>query len=498
MLLPLVYLLVRALEADVATVYSLLVRERTLVLLTNTLSLTLGVLVITTAMALPLAYLVVRTDLPFKRFWTLLGVLPLAVPGYVMAYALLSLGGNYGLAAQLFGVAIPRPSGLWGAMAALSLYTFPYLFLNLRAALMGLDPSLEESARSLGYTARQTFFKVTLPHLRPAFLAGWLVIGLYVLGDFGAVALMRFEVFSFAIYIQYASAFDRIYAAWLSLTLIAITLSLVLIEGRLLGNRRLARVGSGAARRPTVQPLGWAKPLAYLFLLVVFGSSLGLPALILGYWLTLAPWTVGLEPLAATFFRSVGAAVPAAVLAALMALPLAYLSVRYPSALSRVLERVAYFGYALPPIALALAFVFFSLRAAPWLYQTLTLLVLAYALNFLALALGPIRSALLQAPPRLEEAARSLGRGPVGAFFAVVFPQLRRGVLASATLVFVMAMKELPITFLLAPTGYTTLAVSVFSRTSEAMLAEAAPFAAAIVLFSSLFVSLLLTYEGRR
>jgi iron(III) transport system permease protein len=105
---------------------------------------------------------------------------------------------------------------------------------------------------------------------------------------------------------------------------------------------------------------------------------------------------------------------------------------------------------------------------------------------------------LLQAPPRLEEAARSLGRGPVGAFFAVVFPQLRRGVLASATLVFVMAMKELPITFLLAPTGYTTLAVSVFSRTSEAMLAEAAPFAAAIVLFSSLFVSLLLTYEGRR
>jgi iron(III) transport system permease protein len=202
--------------------------------------------------------------------------------------------------------------------------------------------------------------------------------------------------------------------------------------------------------------------------------------------------------LLAAFLRSAGAAGPAALLAAAFALPIAYLSVRYPSPLARTLDRLAYIGYAIPPLTLALALVFFSLRSAPWLYQTLPLLVIAYALSFLALALGPIRSSLLQAKPSLEEAARSLGRSSFGAFSSVSLPLLRRGTLAGMTLVFIIAMKELPITFLLAPTGYTTLAVSVFSRTSEAMLAEAAPFAAAIVLFSSLFIGLVLTYEGKR
>jgi iron(III) transport system permease protein len=142
--------------------------------------------------------------------------------------------------------------------------------------------------------------------------------------------------------------------------------------------------------------------------------------------------------------------------------------------------------------------VFFSLRSVPWLYQTTTLLVGAYVISFLALAIGPIRSALLQVPFRLEEAARSLGRRPFAAFFQTVFPIVRRPVLAATALVLMVAMKELPLTYLLAPTGYTTLAVRVFTRTSEAMLAEAAPFALAIVAFSSLFVGLLISYEGRR
>lgn len=497
MLLPLAYLVIRAAEADPAQLASLIFRTRNLVLLHNTVLLTIGVVAATTVLAVPLAWLVVRTDIPARRAITLLSVLPLSVPGYVMAFALLGLGGNYGFMARVFNISLPRPSGYWGALVALSLYCFPYVFLNVRASLSGLDASLEESARSMGHGPARVVLRVILPHLRPALFSGWLIVAIYVLGDFGAIALMRYEVFSYAIYSQYAGAFDRVYAAWLSLMLLALALIPVVMEGRLLARARFARTGTGVARRVRRTALGvWRLP-ALLFVALAFAASIGLPFGMLGYWLSLSsPWAE-LPRVARAFLFSAGAAAPAAMAAVFIAVPLAYLRVRYPSALSRATERIVYVGYALPPLALALAMVFFSLRAARPLYQSLPLLVAAYVISFLALATGPIRAALLQAPRRLEEAARSLGLSPLAAFVRTVVPLLRRGMLASMVLVFVITMKELPITFLLAPTGYTTLSVAVFSRTSEALLAEAAPYAAAIVLFSSLFVGLLLRYEGR-
>jgi iron(III) transport system permease protein len=159
------------------------------------------------------------------------------------------------------------------------------------------------------------------------------------------------------------------------------------------------------------------------------------------------------------------------------------------------LERVAYFGYATPPLALALAFVFFSLNSAPFLYQTLSLLIIAYSLHFVAEAMGPVRSALYQTPPRLEEAARSLGFPPFQAFMKSTFPLLRTGIFSGATLVFLSCMKELPITFLLSPIGFRTLALNVWSYSNEAMFAEAAPFALTILVFSSVFVGILFSRE---
>ncbi|MER3484405.1 MAG: iron ABC transporter permease, partial [Meiothermus sp.] len=143
------------------------------------------------------------------------------------------------------------------------------------------------------------------------------------------------------------------------------------------------------------------------------------------------------------------------------------------------------------------ALIFFSLRGLPFLYQTLGLLVMAYALYFLAEAIGPIRSSLYQAPPRLEEAARGLGYPPAQAFLRATFPLLRRGLLSGMALVFLSSVKELPLTFLLAPVGYDTLATRIWSYTSEAQYAEAAPYALLIVLFSACFVGLLLTQERR-
>ena len=495
-LIPLVYLVLRALEAEPAQLAELIIRARTLELLWNTVGLTIGVLVLATAIAFPLAWLTARTDLRGKRLVTLLSVLPLAVPGYVMAYVLLATTGSYGTLAQVAGLVVPRLNGYTGALIALSLYTFPYLFLNLRTALLDLDPALEESARALGYRRFKVLRHVVLPQLRPGFLSGGLLVGLHVLGDFGVVSLMRFKTFSYALYLQYTASYDRVYAACLALMLLVLTATVLFLEARLLRGLSLHRTGSGTSRQaPPVKLKAWRIP-SYLFVGVVAMASVGVPVLTVGYWMlegTVVPWA----GLGEALWGSVSASGPAALLAGALALPLAYLSVRRPSRGTKTLERIAYFGYATPPLAFALALVFFTLRTVPPLYQTLGLLIIAYALHFLAEAIGPIRTALYQAPPRLEEAARSLGRTPLQAFFAATFPLLRKGLLVSVALVFLSAMKELPLTFLLSPIGFDALALKVWSYANEALFAGAAPFALAIMAVSAAFVGLLLLREKR-
>ncbi|GAB6089105.1 ABC transporter permease [Spirochaeta dissipatitropha] len=497
MLVPLLYLALRAFSAEAAVLADMILRRRTLILLGNTLLLAASVTSLSLIISLPLALLTERSNLYGRRIITMVAVMPLAVPGYVMAYALLGIGGNYGFAARVFGLEISRISGFPGALLALTLYSFPYMYLNLRTGLRSLDPGLEESARSLGYGPTSVLFKVVLPHLRPAILAGSVIIILYTVGDFGAVALMRYEVFSYAIYNQYANAFDRVYVSVLSLMLLAIPVAVLAIEGRLLSRTHLARVGTGAARRSVPARLGPLAQVAGLsYAALISFLSIGLPIVMLMFWMFQASPFAEFARVGQTFLRSAAVAGPAALIATLAALPVSYMHSRYPGPVSRIAEKAAYIGYAVPPLALALALVFFSLRLMPVLYQRLPLLIIAYSMNFLALAIGPLRSSMLHAPRKLEEAARSLGYSPAAAFFKSVLPLLRSGIFASIVLVFVMAMKELPLALILGPTGWTTLSMAVFTRTSEALMAQAAPYAAAIVLFSSMFVGLMLRYEG--
>ncbi|HYE96336.1 MAG TPA: iron ABC transporter permease [Rubricoccaceae bacterium] len=488
---PLGYLVLRALDADPAVLADLVFRGRTLRLLGRTLALAAGVLALTTALALPLAWLSVRSDLRGRRLLAILGAWPLAVPGYVMAYALVAATGASGWLAHV-GVVVPRASGYVGAWAALSLYTFPYLFLNVRAALAGLDPTLEEAARALGYGGRDVLRRVVLPQLVPAYGAGALLVVLHVLGDFGVVSLMRYETFSYAVYLQYTAAFDRVYAAWLALMLLALTGGLVAAEAGWLRGLRLTRTGTGAPRRFAPAALGPWRWLAYALTGLLAFASVGMPIGTTLFWLGRGAESAPSAALGEALFDSTRAALPAAFLAAALALPVAYLGVRRPSARTRLMERAAYLGYATPPLAFALALVFFSLHAVPALYQTLALLVVAYALHFLAEAIGPVRSALYQAPPRAEEAARILGRSPLPAFFAATFPLLRRGIGVSVAFVFLSALKELPLTYLLAPLGFRSLSMGAWSAANEALFSVAAPYALVLMGSSTVLVALVL------
>ncbi len=495
--LPVLYLLIRAFDAEAAQLAGIVFRMRNLLLLGNTLALVAVVLLIGTVIALPMAWLVTRSDLRGRGIVTFLMALPLAVPGYVMAYALLGLSGYYGFARSWFGISLPPLHGLWGAGLSLALYTFPYIFLNLRAAFLGMDPGLEETAQSLGHSRSKVLRHVVLPQLWPALVSAWLIVGLYVIGDFGAIALMRYEVFSYAIYTQYSGAFDRTYAAWLSLMLLGVTVLALLAQSRLTRNRRFARTGTGVARPLHLVRLGLWALAAWAGIALVAFAAIGLPLLVLAHWMRRGVEAMDWAMLAQAALNSGLAAAAVAVLTVALALPVVLLSLRWPGWFPALTDRLAWLGYATPPLAFGLAMVFFTLSVIPFAYQTHPVLIFAWVMTFLALALGPLRLALLQVGRRPEEAARTLGAGPLRAFWRVTMPRLKGPMVAAGLLVFIAVVKELPLNWMLAPTGWRSLSTTVFGRTVEGMMAEAAPFALAIILFSALFVGLILKYEGQ-
>lgn len=499
MLLPALYLAIRVLGTGGES-WAALGQGRTLALLGRTLGLAVAVTGAAALIAVPLAWLTVRTDVPLRRLWATLAPLPLVIPSYVGAYLLATALGPRGLLQQglaaLTGLErLPSFYGFPGALLTLTLLSYPYLLLSVRAALLRLDPALEEASHSLGRGPWQTFGRVTLPLLRPALGVGGLLVALYTLRDFGAVALMRYDTFTRAIYVQYQS-FDRSQAALLALLLIAMTLLLVTLEVRLQQRVRYAQGNNGALRPPTLVRLGWWRWPALLFCATVVTLSLLLPAGVLLYWLVrglLAGETV------AALGTATGNALLASGLAAVVtitaALPLAFLAVRRPGWLTTLFERITYSAYALPGMVVALALVFFGANQAPWLYQSLAMLILAYALLFIPQAVGTIRTALLQIHPSLEEAARSLGKSSGKVFLTITLPLLRPGLLAGASMVFLTTMKELPATLLLAPLGFKTLATVVWSAIAEAFFAAAAAPALLLILLSSVPMTFLILRE---
>ncbi|MGL6280385.1 MAG: ABC transporter permease, partial [Gaiella sp.] len=223
LLLPLAYLVVRVASGGSAAL-DVLLDPSTWRLVLSTVLLVVGVVVAALVVGTSLAWLVTRTDLPGRRAWGVAAALPLVIPSYVAAFCLLGFFGEKGLLQQALGVErLPDPTGYWGALVALTLSTYPYVFLLARAALRSSDPSLEEAARGLGVSGPRVALRVTLPTIRPALGLGALLVALYTLSDFGVVSLMRYDALTRAIYLQYQSLFDRTPAAVLALVLVALT-----------------------------------------------------------------------------------------------------------------------------------------------------------------------------------------------------------------------------------------------------------------------------------
>ena len=472
-LLPLAYLVVRASEQGLGTVADVLLRERTARLLLRSLTMAATVTAEALVLGVALAWLTTRSDLPGRRVWAVVAALPLAVPTYVAAFAWISF--------------LPELAGPVGAFVVLTTCSYPYVLLPVAATLRRMDPAGEEVARSLGLSPWQAFRRATLPQLRPAMAAGGLLVALYALSDFGAVSIMRFDAFTRVIYTSYRASFDRTPAAVLGLLLVAVTCVLVWLEGRTRGRASYARVGGGGARtQPRVRLRRMTLPALGLTA-VVAGASLGVPVAALGYWSAIGAGA-DIDParLASAAGTSVVLAGLGALVTTLLAIPVGVLAARRSGRLPQLLERAAWVGHALPGIVVAFSLVFLAVRYAYPLYQRTPVLVLAYVVLFLPLAVGAVRASAAQSPPGLEEVARASGSRPLAVLRRVTLPLAAPGIGAGAVLVFLTCMKELPATLLLQPLGSATLATEMWTQTGVAAYSAAAPYAALLVLLSAL------------
>lgn len=499
-IVPLFYILLRALQAP-PEIWARLLQNRIPELLVNTLGLGLTVTAVTIIISVLLAYLTVRTDLPGRKIIHWLLVIPLAIPGYIGAFAYITFFGYNGTAevllAKIPGLSsltlfLPSIYSFGGVVLVLSLFTFPYVYLLVAPALRSGGRDLEEAAISCGLNRCQVFFKITLPLLRPAMAAGGLLVFLYVLSDFGTVAMLRFPTFTNVIYLQLIGRYDRSAAAVLSLLLMIIALSVIYLEWHYRKNARYYQ-GRGNSPGPIPVPLGrWRYPSLFLIINVIILSVIA-PLSLLSFW-SITGIAGGSVTADFLYFarNSLLTAGVAASLSIVMALPLVYYAVRYNNLLGKTLVSMVYAGYALPGVILALGVIFIVSSKLPFLYGSVILLVLAYIIKFITQSIQAEEAALAQVNPHLEEAARLSGCSAWSAFIKVVLPLIRPGLISGWILVFISSIKELPATLLLRPAGFDTLSVRIWIEASEGYFDRGAPAALLLVIISILPIKFLL------
>lgn len=436
-----------------------------------------------------LAWLVVRTDLPGRRVFRVLLVVPLVIPSFVGALALQAAFATGGLVDELaaFDVA-PRIEGFWAAFAVLTLLSYPYVYLPVAARLAVLPPALEESARSLGRTPAEVFRSVVLPQTIGAIAAGSLLTFLYCASEFGAVSVVRYDTLTLRI--EATRLFDRETSVTLSLVLAVFALAVVALE-RVLARRRAPIEAVGAGRPAHQTELGrWRGPALGVVLAVLFFALVAPVAVLADRALGGDDVRFGaagsgdlLEPVLNTAWVSA----VTAFIAVAVVLPLAYLTVRHRSRVGGAVNTLVVAGFALPGLVIALALVFWVLGTpvVGGLYQSYPLLVFAYVVHFGAQAMRTSQVAVSGLPRRLEDAARSLGAGRWRRLRTVELPLLAPGLAAGAGLVLLATMKELPATLLLAPTGFETLATRIWSANEAGLLARAGLTSLALVALSA-------------
>ena len=471
--LPLVFLVVQAIQVGWGTLHPLLFRTLTAQLIWNTVSLTVVVTLLCAVIGTVSAWFIERTQLPGRRFWAVLVVIPLGIPDFVVSFGWRAI--------------FPAFGGFWAATLVMTLAVYPLVFLPVAASLRNADPAQEEVARSLGLGRLETFWRVTVGQARLAILGGSVLVGLVVLAEFGAFEILGFNTLTTEIFTEFTVGRNQAAACAFSLILVVLGGAVLFGEGAARGNGRAARLGAGAARRHRPRPLGRAMPAALGGVVVLVGLALGVPVGSVIY-LIVHGGTATLPPasLIGAAGHTFAYAAAAGVIATIAALPVALLSVRFPRREVRLLERSNMLILAVPGLVVALSFTYFTEHLlAGYLYQTPLLLVLVYAVMFFPMAVVSVRAAVGRSPVGLEEVGHSLGVRRSTVFWRVTLPLIGPGLVAAFCLVFLESAIELTATLVLIPTGVQTLATQFWAYQTDLSYSQAAPYAGVIMLIAA-------------
>jgi len=473
LLLPLAFLVVEAVQDGWSTLSPILFRQLTATLLWNTVSLTVVVTTLCAVIGTLAAWCVERTDVPGRRIWAVLVVVPVGIPDFAVAFGWKSV--------------FPSVGGFGGAVLVMTVAVYPLVFLPVAASLRGADPGQEDVARSLGVGRFRTFWRVTVGQARLAILGGSVLVALVVLAEYGAFEILGFRTFTTEIFSEYLTAFNTPAGCALSLVLVLLSVGILLGEGALRGRGRATRIGPMAARVARRHRLGRARvPVLGAFVLLV-ALALGVPLGAIGYWLfQSASSTLPSASLGSAAWHTAVYGGSAALVATVAALPVALLSVRWPGRSTMAIERSTYLVLAMPGLVIALALTYFSNNLANgFLYQSPYLLIGAYAIMFFPLALVAVRSSVARAPVSYEEIGRSLGRGRLQVLWSVTLPLIAPGLAAAFSLVFLEAVTELTATLVLIPTNAQTLATQFWIFQNNLAYHQAAPYAALMILVAA-------------
>jgi iron(III) transport system permease protein len=472
-LLPLVFLLIEAQNSGFAAIGRLMWRHLTWELLWNTVRLSVVVTLLCAVIGTGTAWLIERTDLPGRRIWAVLVVVPMAIPDFVVSFGWASLSTSV--------------TGFKGAVLVMTLAVYPLVYLPVAASLRNADPAQEEVSRSLGAGRLRTFWRITIGQARVAILGGCLLVVLALLAEYGAFEILGYQTFTTEIFTEFSVSFNVPAASALSLVLVVLGMLVLAAEsaGRVRG--RVSRVDRGAQRATGRHRLGWWALPALLAMAALVALALGMPIGSAIYWWvssTNAPFT-GVSILDAAL-HTAGYAASAAAVTTLAALPVGILAVRYDGRVRRLIERSTYLVMAVPGLVIALSLSYFSENYGGGLwYQSAPMLVVAYAVLFFPLALVGVRASVAQAPVGLEDIARSLGQSRLQVLWRVTIPLVGPGLAAAFCLVFLSAVTELTATLILVPTGVQTLATQFWNYEQNLAYGQAAPFALAMIVVAA-------------
>lgn len=474
----------------------------------NSLVLMLGVTIGVLIIGVGCGWLVTMCEFWGASWWEWLLLMPLAAPAYILAYSYTSMLEYFGpLQTWLRAIFawetiddywFPSIRNIWGAIAMLILVLYPYVYILARVAFLEQSVCTLEASRSLGYNPWQSFLKVALPLARPSIIAGLALALMETLNDFGTVQYFGVSTFTTGIYRTWLGMGEKGAAAQLASFLMGFIVILLVMEKLSRSQARYYQSSGNQQRLPRFALNWWQGSLAFLACLIPVTLGFLIPLIYL-FNLTIRHRE---DTLNDSFWElsknSLMLAVISSVIAIIIGLLMAYGKRIIPHKIIKISVSIASLGYAIPGSVIAVGILIplgsfdngfdawmsknFNISTGLLLSGTITALIYAYLVRFLAVSFNTIESSLVKIKPNLDDASRSLGYGAIATLLKVHLPLMGGGILTAFLLVFVDIMKELPATLVMRPFNFDTLAVRVYQYASDERLIEASAPSLAIIL----------------